>query len=487
MAEFCQEQKIPAAVSVATSYGSVLLPEGGFLSVHEGRMEWEEMCRWIKKEGIVKVADATHPFAREASEQIKKACEKTDTPYIRLVRDAGPAGAPEKEEGKIKWVRSAEEAAGYLKEELSAFPGRKVLLTTGSKELSFFSSLPDPGNTLYARVLPTLEGIRACLEAGIKENHIIAMQGPFSYEFNTALFREIQPDYLVTKESGKAGGFREKIEAASFCGCQAVVIKRPCQQEEGKSLEEVFAWLKEGQISCLECGNQKRSLVLLGGGMGSLGQMTVEGVEALVNCDGILGASRMLDSGKAVLEQIKSLPIGKSIREKVFFCSYRPEEMLSWLNSHPEITRPVILYSGDTGFYSGAKQLANLLTGQEDGKDFSCRLIPGISSLSYLAAKLGKSWEEAEVVSIHGREETSGWDMEDGRERFLLLDGSEKFHALCRKLIGQGQENARIWVGERLSYEDERIFSGTPRTMLEEEFGSLAAAWIIPQKKLSRK
>ena len=41
------------------------------------------------------------------------------------------------------------------------------------------------------------------------------MQGPFSCEMNAATIRQTGAKYLVTKESGAAGGFLEKLEAAA--------------------------------------------------------------------------------------------------------------------------------------------------------------------------------------------------------------------------------------------------------------------------------
>ena len=63
------------------------------------------------------------------------------------------------------------------------------------------------------------------------------MQGPFSKEMNEATLRQYECQYLVTKDSGKAGGFQEKIDAAFACGVIPVIIGRPVQ-EEGISLTE---------------------------------------------------------------------------------------------------------------------------------------------------------------------------------------------------------------------------------------------------------
>ena len=78
------------------------------------------------------------------------------------------------------------------------------------------------------------------------------------------------------------------------------------------------------------------------------------------------------------------------------------EEILSLIRQQREQRCIGVLLSGDTGFYSGAKKLARRL---EEAPDlYDVEVIPGISSVSYLAARLCTSWEDAAIVSLHGRE-----------------------------------------------------------------------------------
>lgn len=491
LAEFCQQQRIPAVVSVATEYGSQLLKEGAGLKVHTGRMERQEMCRWIKDNGFVHVVDATHPYAKEASENIKWACEAAGIPYHRLVRSGnGETDRTQEDlkkrrtEEEIHWVSTVEEAADFLSMEFLKYPERTALITTGSKELYRFAAIEQAEERLYARVLPSIEGIKACLDAGLKGKHVIAMQGPFSYEMNLAMLQSTGASYLITKESGRAGGFQEKADAALAAGCQLVVIGRPVQ-EQGMSLSEMEGWLKDTFLRAVPdqaergSGSEEREITLIGIGMGSLGQMTFDGIWALWNSDAILGASRMVESGKAMLKQLAAMGFGRAEEALKSFCvTYRPEEMIAWLDDHPKVKHPVILYSGDVGFYSGAERFAEIVSRRPC--QYRCRMLPGISSMAYFAARLGRSWDQAVVVSLHGREDHESWDLADGRDRFLLLDGPQKFHEVCRRLMEQGQSEARIWIGERLSYKEERIFSGTPGELVDGEFGRLSVAWIVP-------
>ena len=501
LAEFCQERGFLAVISVATPYGARLLREDQYLTVHAGRMDGQAMCRWIKENQIRQVIDATHPFAGQASENIREACKALRVSYQRLLREesqyqgkeqdngrGGGSSSGDSLKGEIFWVGSVEEAAIFLERELACHQERKALLTTGSKELFSFARIKEGADRLYARVLPSPEGLKACREAGILESHIIGMQGPFSYQMNFAILRHTQAFYLVTKESGRPGGFQEKVDAALDLGCQVIVVGRP-KREQGKSLAEIKEQLEKewkgqekpaGSEKDSKSGSKgeskgeskvKREILLVGMGMGALGSITWEGIEAILGSDGLLGAARMVKDAMAIRE-------GEGRKEGLTCITYHPQEMLAWLERHPEVKRPVVLYSGDPGFYSGAASFMECLKGK--GMPYRCRIIPGISALSYFGARIGKSWDKVKAVSLHGRDGEEDWSLRDQRARFVLLDGTERLRFLCRELIRLGQENALLWVGERLSYPQERLISGKPEIFLDLEFGTLLAAWVIP-------
>ncbi len=215
-------------VCVATEYGREEQGEHPGVTVRAGRLEAEAMAALLQ--GTAAAVDATHPYAAQASVNIRKAAKRAGVPYLRLLRKESPLPA-----GSVQ-VQSAEEAAAYLQ-------GREgsVLLTCGAKELAAFAPLEK--ERLYPRVLPSVESLEACLAAGIPKRNIIAMQGPFSVELNLALLRQFSVRFLVTKDGGAAGGFPEKAEAARKAGAQLVVIARP--RDGGLDGEEVLKRLKE--------------------------------------------------------------------------------------------------------------------------------------------------------------------------------------------------------------------------------------------------
>ncbi len=80
---------------------------------------------------------------------------------------------------------------------------------------------------LYARVLPDVRSLEKCFAAGLLPAHILAMQGPFSGELNAAVYEQWQIRHVVTKDSGGAGGVREKVLPALSMGIHVVMIRRP--------------------------------------------------------------------------------------------------------------------------------------------------------------------------------------------------------------------------------------------------------------------
>ena len=215
-------------VCVATDLGAEEQGSAPGVTVHAGRLDANEMEALLRDAALC--VDATHPYATEATHNIRAAAGMAGVEYHRLLRRASelPAGSVV--------LPGAGEAAAYLADKAG-----RILLTTGAKELPAFAAL-DPAR-LYPRVLPTLAGITACEAAGVPHRNIIAMQGPFTLGLNVALMRQFEIDYLVTKDGGAQGGFAEKAEAAAQCGAQLIVLRRP--DEQGETAETILQRCRE--------------------------------------------------------------------------------------------------------------------------------------------------------------------------------------------------------------------------------------------------
>lgn len=439
-------------VCVATEYGEIVLKEHPLAKVHRGRMNQEEIRQYIGDGEFAAVVDATHPYAVAVTENIKAAMKNFDIPYLRLERENDTENTGE----NIVSFESNEACARAL-EKLDG----NILLTTGSKELSTYCVSEDVKKRLYVRVLPGMESLGFCMEQGIAGKQILALQGPFSTEMNEAILRQYQIKCLVTKKSGKTGGYREKLEAAQRVGIPVFVIER-AGETAGYSFREVCSRLKE------ICGKKITQvdgfeITLAGVGMGAKESLTREVYQAIEKADILLGAERMVTGYEARLEK------------KPF---YRAEQIIPYLEEMQEkcmLTdggRVVILFSGDSGFYSGCQMLYHALQEEisADRLNASVRILPGISSVAYLAACIGESYEDAEILSIHGRKQLNLVNkIKSERKIFLLMSGVEDLNRLGRLLLGAGLELCTVFAGYQLSYPEQQIKVLTPKECTEQK------------------
>ena len=435
LCRFLSEHRISVYACAATEYGGKALTETPYLHIHTGRLSREEMEAFFLKEEPNFVLDATHPYAAEVTDNIKRACEKTGFFYQRVLREQG------RQAEKTVYVESTEAAAEFL----NTTEGN-VLLTTGSKELKKFLGVKDYKERLYARVLSLPSVMEECSAAGFEGKHLIGMQGPFSRELNEAMLRQFHCRYLVTKDSGKAGGFQEKIDAAFSCGAIPVIIGRPLK-EEGLSLVECKKWLSQKFGFSL-----KPQITLLGIGMGSRDTLTIEGEKALEKAELLIGARRIADSVK--------MPHHTVIYE------YDSEKILKCIEENSQYEHIVIALSGDVGFYSGAKKLLHNL-----GED--TRVICGISSVVYFMAKAGLSWDDAKIVSAHGRNCNLVSLICHSKKVFSILGTKDGISSLAGRLVSYGMGDVLLYVGENLSYENEKIFVKPARELVSYEGDAL--------------
>ena len=132
------------------------------------------------------------------------------------------------------------------------------------------------------------------------------------------------------------------------------------------------------------------------------------------------------------------------------------------------------LYSGDTGFYSGASKLIVLLA--REGIPY--RILPGLSSVQIFAARLGLSWQDWRLCSAHGVECDPVREVLEGRDVFFLTGGKTTPATLCRALTEAGLGDCTAVAGEDLSYPGERIRRGTAAQFAGERFAPLSVLLI---------
>lgn len=481
LAERLASSGVEVTACVATEYGEKLMPEQSCLAVHSGRMDAQEMEDFLQEKMPQLVVDATHPYAQVVSKTVKQVCEKLYLEYVRLLRSPGEY-LPEDE--RIHVVERVEEAAA-LAEQLEG----NIFLTTGSKELAVFVDTVSDFSRLYARVLSTAESFEICKKLGFEGKQLICMQGPFSKELNQAMYAQVDAKILVTKESGAVGGFSDKVQAALEAGMQCIVIKRPVEQglsfaqvcgrlgvsisDERKDRQTDHSPSNEGQSNDVrtrvsvtsekahDCQNKCEKtgfflLSLIGIGMGTPEQMTLEAQHVLEEAQVIFGARRML------------LAVNDFPAQKV--CEYRREQIIAYLSEHPQITNAAVVFSGDVGFYSGADAFGEKL--DCGGRLWQVRRIAGLSSVNYFAAKLGVAWQDMRLCSVHGRDTDLVTQILQNKKVFSLLNGGEQLVEFAERLIRCGLGDISLSVGYDLGYDTEEIWRGTVR-----EF------WVRPVRK----
>ena len=201
-------------------------------------------------------------------------------------------------------------------------------------------------------------------------------------------------------------------------------------------------------------------------GMGaSAATLTAEALEALRRARRVAGARRLLealppDVTRDRVPAVRAGEIWQAVRD---------------------VDRAAVLYSGDTGFYSGAAELLELLRGQER----EAEVFPGLSSVQMLAARLGRPWQDWKLVSAHGRACDPVAAVCGGQPAFFLTGTGEGGPAaLCRQLTAAGLGGLPVTVAEALAMDGERLFAGTAAQAAGRGFGPLAVLLAEPAFRL---
>lgn len=438
LAEIFNANNRKCTICVATDYGEKLLPKSENVNVICGRMDCNEICMLLGEDNKYSyVIDATHPYASVISENARNACIKTNTAYLRLLRSKTDSNIYN---DGIKIFPDALQAAKYLDKTTG-----RILLTTGSKELPVFCGEIRDKSRITARVLPSAKAIEACNNAGLEGRQIIAMHGPFSREVNIAIIKQTGAAFIVTKESGNAGGFQEKIDAARETGTEVILIKRPVE-EEGYSLDEILGITG---ITSIESNIIQKEISLIGTGMGNTGTLSIAGKEALESAGLVIGSGRLLETAKAVI----------NAQDKEMFNAYDADIIYNYIKENPQYKNIAIMLSGDTGFYSGAGRLYEKL---QELAGYNIDIIPGISSVAYFAARLKINWQDIKLLSLHGRTQNVIAAIKSNEKTFILLGMKDSVAGLADICIKYGLKELVFHIGCNFGYSGEEIISGSP-------------------------
>ena len=161
-------------------------------------------------------------------------------------------------------------------------------------------------------------------------------------------------------------------------------------------------------------------ITLIGMGSGTPASLTAAGRDALLDAELILGARRLLEQLPAECTPNRA-------------ALYKAQEICARLRC-ADIAAAAVVFSGDTGFYSGASALCHAL----DAAGLPYTVEPGISSVQLLAAALHRPWQDWQLVSAHGCSCDPAAVCRNGKPAFFLTGGSETPATLCRALADAG-------------------------------------------------
>ena len=479
LSEILADAGIAHTVCVATEYGEIVMREQTdaeaagtkgqpLVSLHRGRMDRQQMEEFLRNEGYEIVVDATHPYAQVVTENIRDAVKTQSSIYLRLEREISETPEAENPAVSIRYFESNADCAKALENTEG-----NILLTTGSKELPTYCASGRLHDRLYVRILPGRESLELCMEQGIKGRQILALQGPFSTEMNAAILKQYDIHHMVTKNSGRTGGYQEKLEAAKILGIPVYVIQPAKKAVDTYSFAEICGKLEQ-LCDCKLSGQGSMEICLAGIGMGSKDGQTQEVQHAIETADILLGAERMIERYSAKIEKRPYY-----MTEQIL--PYLEQLQKNGLTEQKDPLRVTVLFSGDTGFYSGAKKLADIL--KKDG--YEVQIFPGISSVIYLAARVGKSWEDAKIISMHGRSQNFIYAVANHEKTFLIL-GKSAGKEICEKLKYYHLEQVTVSVGNHLSYPDEEIVIKKGNELQAEDFCDLTTILIENPKPEKR-
>lgn len=200
-----------------------------------------------------------------------------------------------------------------------------------------------------------------------------------------------------------------------------------------------------------------RKVTIIGAGPGNPDLLSRAALDAIDIADVVIGAHRAL--------------VGIDVPPDVVRCELvKTADIVAALTDAASWQRAVVVMTGDVGLFSGARRLVEALSGDAQ---VDVRVVPGISSASYLAARLARPWQDWRFASAHGVACDIVAEAERAGELFLATSGGEDPSRLSGELVQAGFGDARVTVAERLSYPDERITCATASEIAGQTFDDL--------------
>lgn len=225
--------------SVATNEGTKMLSNIDNIKISEERLDNEKMTEFFINSKTNIVVDASHPYAENVSKTAIEVCKSLNIKYIRYERPS--EGVNE----NCIFVDNYEKAVEFV-EKING----NILVTTGVNNIEKYMALNNYKNRIFARVLNNEKSYNKAKYIGLSDEHILQGSGIYTTSNNINVINKYNIKSIITKDSGRAGGFLEKTEAAHICNIPIIIIKRPSVQYGivTDNISGVLDIIREGDI-----------------------------------------------------------------------------------------------------------------------------------------------------------------------------------------------------------------------------------------------
>lgn len=204
-------------------------------------------------------------------------------------------------------------------------------------------------------------------------------------------------------------------------------------------------------------------IYIVGIGPGHKDYIMPKAIDTMNNAEIIVGFNRAIDSVSFI----------KNKKIKIDTIT----EIIDVLNENRN-KNIVIVASGDPLFYGITEYIK---------KNYSedIIIIPGLSSFQYLMGRLNKSWHGAYLGSLHGREDEFITKVKENNVSIWLTDKKNSVETLAKSL-NDVNLNPKMYIGENLSYEDEKITEGFAEEIKNKIFTGLSVLVVENDKFIDK-
>lgn len=206
-------------------------------------------------------------------------------------------------------------------------------------------------------------------------------------------------------------------------------------------------------------------LYVVGTGPGSREYLTLKAIEIVKSVDVIVGSTRALEL------------FPEAAGERIELGARNVQEVLTQAIMEAASKDTVVLSTGDPGFSGTLKPLLRL---REDlGVEVEVEVVPGVSSVQMCSARLLIPWDDADIVTVHGKGNSEDILKLIGNGKPTIILPNRGVGELADFLMDSGVEpGRRIAVCEKMSYPDERVVETSLGEVLDMEFGYMCVVVV---------